>query len=109
MKAVEGLTAQIVGNNAKIKTIEEVLATKADKVEFVDAVVLLTGKINDKADLAKANANATEIAAVKATAEKAAADAAEALKDVAKAQSTADAALAAANKAQSTADEALAK
>ena len=56
--------------------------------------------------LAKANTNATEIAAVKKTAEDAAAAAADALTKVARAQSTAEAAQAAADKAQAAADAA---
>ena len=81
------------------------LQSQIDKAALKADLDALSTKL---AALAKANANATEIAAVKATAEKAAKDAAEGLAAVAKAQNTADAAQAAAAAAQKTADNAAA-
>jgi len=100
---IKNLQSQI--DKAALKADLDALSTKLAGVESTANAAKTTAENA----LAKANANATEIAAVKATAEKAAADAAKALTDVAKAQSTADAAQKAAEAAQKTADEAATK
>ena len=99
---IKNLQSQI--DKAALKADLDALSTKLAGVE----TTANAAKTTAENALAKANANATEIAAVKATAEKAAKDAAEGLVAVAKAQNTADAAAAAAAAAQKTADDAAA-
>ena len=97
---IKNLQSQI--DKAALKADLDALSTKLAGVESTANAAKTTAENA----LAKANANATEIAAVKATAEKAAADAAKALTDVAKAQSTADAAQKAADGAKALAEAA---
>ena len=97
---IKNLQSQI--DKAALKADLDALSTKLAGVESTANAAKTTAENA----LAKANANATEIAAVKATAEKAAADAADALKKVATAQSTAEAAQAAADGAKTLAENA---
>ena len=97
---IKNLQSQI--DKAALKADLDALSTKLAGVESTANAAKTTAENA----LAKANANATEIAAVKATAEKAAADAADALKKVATAQTTAEAAQAAADGAKTLAENA---
>ena len=97
---IKNLQSQI--DKAALKADLDALSTKLAGVESTANAAKTTAENA----LAKANANATEIAAVKATAEKAAEDAADALKKVATAQSTAEAAQAAADGAKTLAENA---
>ena len=97
---IKNLQSQI--DKAALKADLDALSTKLAGVESTANAAKTTAE----SALAKANANATEIAAVKATAEKAAADAADALKKVATAQTTAEAAQAAADGAKTLAENA---
>lgn len=97
---IKNLQSQI--DKAALKADLDALSTKLAGAESTANAAKTTAENA----LAKANANATEIAAVKATAEKAAADAADALKKVATAQSTAEAAQAAADGAKTLAENA---
>ena len=97
---IKNLQSQI--DKAALKADLDALSTKLASVESTANAAKTTAE----SALAKANANATDIAAVKATAEKAAADAADALKKVATAQTTAEAAQAAADGAKTLAENA---
>ena len=97
---IKNLQSQI--DKAALKADLDALSTKLAGAESTANAAKTTAENA----LAKANANATEIAAVKATAEKAAADAADALKKVATAQTTAEAAQAAADGAKTLAENA---
>ncbi|MBQ1829296.1 MAG: hypothetical protein II115_08890, partial [Prevotella sp.] len=83
---IKNLQSQI--DKAALKADLDALSTKLAGVESTANAAKTTAENA----LAKANANKTEIDNVKATADKAAADAAEGLAAVAKAQNTADAA-----------------
>ena len=97
---IKNLQSQI--DKAALKADLDALSTKLAGVESTANAAKTTAENA----LAKANANATEIAAVKATAEKAAKDAAAALTAVATAQTTAEAAQAAADGAKTLAENA---